>query len=109
MVYANHAELHYPTVDELNHDNNSLKTHLLILRCMNTSDLAFHYMLYDARTVLGMLHQAESHYEFCRTDPTITIQSMLTTLEQLEYLQLCKVLREYCELHLDEVEMEQLD
>lgn len=104
--------MHYPTVDELNHDNNSLRTHLLILRCMNTSDLAFHYMLYDARTIKGMVHQAEAHYEFCRKDPSIQgwFNDSLTMSEHEEYLKLCKDLKEYVEIQSqNETETEQLD
>ncbi len=97
------SDLVYPTIKEMNSDNNSLRVHLQILRCMNTSDLSFHYMLYDAETVRGMVHQAESHYEFCRTDPTIYpwFRDALTTIEHQEYRELCKDLEDYADLEVE--------
>lgn len=99
-MFVKPSDLVYPTLDEMNKDNNSLRVHLQILRCMNTSDLTFHYMLYDAQTIRGMVHQARSHYEFCQKEPIINswFKDALTLTEHQEYLELCKDLEEYADL-----------
>lgn len=74
-----------PTVDEMNKDNNTSRVSLLMLRCLMTSDLGFHYMCYNKSTLQDIV---DTTHDFLGIDPDtlftyemVEIQKYLSTLE----------------------------
>lgn len=84
-----------PTVKEMN-DGSDLRITLLLLRCLNTSDMGWTYMCLRPESLLDIVEMCRGFVDTNKEN----IASDFTPEEYDELLELCSTFEEYAKEHM---------
>jgi len=88
-----------PTVKEMDDANDAIRVNLMMLRCLATSDLAGHYMLYETATLQDMVYVARLGLKTWENPPFPEIpmpeRQGLSEEERQEYMDILDSLERY--------------